>query len=107
MRALCGAIITAGALIALGLTAIGFGIRFQDFRLIPDDAEARKGIFYGTPSLMICLVTSVAATVIGLTISFLGLAFHQERRYRELHPEYTPPTEPRTPAGVGTGRVSV
>jgi len=29
MRALCGAIIAAGALIGLGLTALGFGIRFQ------------------------------------------------------------------------------
>ena len=28
MRALCGAIITAGALIGLGLTAMGFGQRY-------------------------------------------------------------------------------
>ena len=34
MRALCGAIITAGALIGLGLTAIGLGQRYQTF---PED----------------------------------------------------------------------
>ena len=28
MRALCGAIITAGALIGLGLTALGYGLRY-------------------------------------------------------------------------------
>ena len=85
MRALCGAIITAGALIALGLTAVGFGIRFQHLGKIP---ENDAGIFYATPSLMICLWTSVVATLIGLGIAFVGLAFHQERRYREAHMEY-------------------
>jgi hypothetical protein len=101
MRAICGAIITAGALIALGLTAIGFGIRFQNFGAIPSGDEA-KGVFYATPSLMICLWLSVAATFVGLAISFLGLAFHQERRYREAHPW---PNESRAPAGAS--RVSV
>jgi ABC-type spermidine/putrescine transport system permease subunit I len=104
MRAICGAIITAGALIGLGLTAIGFGLRFQNFGLIPSD-ETAKGVFYATPSLMICLVTTVAATVVGLAVAFLGLAFHHERRYREVHGEVGHPAEGRTP--VGTSRVSV
>jgi hypothetical protein len=96
MRAICGAIIAAGALIGLGLTAVGFGIRFQNFgKIPPDDA----GVFYATPSLMICLVTSVVGALIGLAIAFLGLAFHHERRYRELSPEYRS-EEARLPAGT-------
>lgn len=31
MRALCGAIISAGALVGLGLTALGYGLRYQSF----------------------------------------------------------------------------
>jgi hypothetical protein len=82
MRALCGSIITAGALIGLGLTALAFGTRFQSI----GDRHAEgpfQGVFYGAPSLMIVLVTLLAAVIIGLGIAFVGLAFHHERRYRE------------------------
>ena len=100
MRAICGAIIAAGALIGLGLTAIGFGIRFQHFGEIPN-----KDVFYATPSLMVCLWTLVAGTLVGLGIAFVGLAYHQERRYRESHPEWRPEGEPRAP--MASGRVGV
>jgi len=103
MRAICGAIIAAGAFIGLGLTAIGFGIRFERFDLIPDPKPS--GIYYATPSLMICLWTSVAGALIGLTIAFIGLAFHQERRYYELHPEETPAGTRTSHAPVGAGRL--
>jgi hypothetical protein len=104
MRALCGAIITAGALIGLGLTAIGFGIRFQRFERMPDN-ERQFNVFYASPSLMTCLVVCVAAVAIGLAIAFLGLAFHHHRRHREIHGEPAHTAEGRVP--VGTSRVSV
>jgi putative Mn2+ efflux pump MntP len=82
MRALCGAIITAGALIGLGLTAVGVGLRFQgvDVTLINENTEQ----LYGASSLMIALVTLLLALIVGLGVTFLGLAFHHHRRYHEL-----------------------
>src|SRR5439155_20818630 len=103
MRALCGAIITAGALISLGLTAVGFGIRFQTQGLIPDPKPS--GVFYGSTSLMICLVIGVAAAIVGLAIAFVGLAFHHERRYRESQLGLSRESEART--AVSPGRVSI
>ena len=53
MRALCGAIITAGALIGLGLTAFGIGTRYQG--LHQQDPQGNQygfhGVFHGDPSL--------------------------------------------------------
>lgn len=79
MRALCGSIIAAGALIGLGLTALGFGTRFQS---IPDKhvEGTFQGVFYGAPSLMLILVTLLCAVIIGLGVAFVGLAYHHERR---------------------------
>ena len=39
MRALCGAIITAGALLGLGLTAIGFGTRYAGTTVFNTDTK--------------------------------------------------------------------
>jgi hypothetical protein len=85
MRALCGAIIAAGAFLGLGLTAIGIGTRYQAVRAGADD---------GTPilvrlsqmdrPLMFILVFLTAAAVIGLGIAFVGLAYHHLRRDREF-----------------------
>ena len=84
MRALCGAIIVAGALIGLGLTALGFGIRFQAAGLTdhPDTHAV-----WGATSMTICLVVLLVGVLIGITTAFLGLMFHHERRYRELNHE--------------------
>jgi uncharacterized membrane protein YidH (DUF202 family) len=79
MRALAGAIITAGALIGLGLTALGFGIRFQ-----PMLAAEHDGHVYGIPSMATILIVLLLAVIIGLGISFLGLAFHHARRHHEM-----------------------
>ncbi len=79
MRALAGAIITAGAMIGLGLTAIGFGIRFA-----PLLKEEHDGHIYGVPTMATILVILVLAVLIGLGISFLGLAFHHARRHHEM-----------------------
>ena len=81
MRALCGAIVAAGALIGLGLTAVGYGLRFQTFGptvLHPDSHQ-----LYGIPTLALVLVLLIIGMVIGITIAFIGLFYHHERRFRE------------------------
>jgi hypothetical protein len=85
MRALCGSIITAGALVGLGLTALAFGIRFQAITERHADGTF-QGVYFGVPSMMFILVILAAALLTGLGIAFVGLAFHHERRFREaLH----------------------
>ncbi len=81
MRALCGAIITAGALIGLGLTALGYGLRFQGFG--QELVNPNTNRLYGAPSLEIILVVLLLAVLVGLGVAFVGLAFHHERRHRE------------------------
>ena len=81
MRALCGAIISAGALIGLGLTALGYGLRYQSFG--PAALNEKTGQLYGIPSLVLILVVLLAGLLIGVTVAFAGLAFHHERRHRE------------------------
>jgi hypothetical protein len=83
MRALCGAIITAGALIGLGLTALGFGVRFQGMDKINPDTKAQ----IGATSLTVLLAILFASLLIGLGIAFVGLMFHHARRERERHHE--------------------
>jgi len=90
MRALCGAIIAAGSLIGLGLTALGFGIRFQGvlqsrgMLTVPKDEQ-----LVGIPSLEICMVVLLIGVVVGLCVAFLGLMYHHERRHFELHSQLT------------------
>jgi hypothetical protein len=78
MRALCGAIITAGAMIGLGLTALGFGIRFAN------STATHDGQLYGIPTMVTILVVLLLTVLIGLGIAFLGLMFHHMRRHHEL-----------------------
>ena len=82
MRAICGAIITAGALVGLGLTALGMGVRYQSFG--PELKHPNSDQFYGSPSLTLILVVLLVSLVVGLGAAFLGLAYHHERRHREL-----------------------
>ena len=81
MRALCGAIITAGALIGLGLTAVGYGLRYQGFDATPNPATHQ---IYGAVSLAVIEVTLLISLVVGVGIAFLGLAFHHYRRHHEM-----------------------
>lgn len=114
MRALVGAIITAAALIGLGLTAQGLGTRYENFRIYKpvaqDAAKADSANLKTEPDfersyirfrdidgpLQLCLTTLLLATVIGLAITFVGLMYHHHRRYHEhlrLH------GQPSTPGG--------
>lgn len=81
MRALCGAIVTAGGLIGLGLAAIGYGLRFQAYG--PDVINPNSHQQYGLPTLVLILVVLLISLVVGLGIAFLGLAYHHERRFYE------------------------
>lgn len=76
MRALSGAIITAAALIALGLTAEGIGNRYHA------DSSPVK-IHEMDNGLILCLSLAVMAMLIGLGITFVGLMYHHHRRYHE------------------------
>jgi hypothetical protein len=79
MRPLCGAIVAAGALIGLGLTAIGIGMRYQGMR----ELNERTQVHIGATSLMAVLFMVAAGLVVGLGIAFIGLAYHHEKRERE------------------------
>ena len=82
MRALCGAIITAGALIGLGLIAIGLGIRYQD---VPYNAAADAYVHFKQldTALAVAFVAAILTLLVGLATAFVGLAYHHERRHRE------------------------
>jgi hypothetical protein len=85
MRALCGSIITAGALIGLGLSALGVGTRYQN--LVARDPAAvtyLKWVQLDTP-MMLIIVVLLATLLVGLATAFLGLAYHHERRHFERH----------------------
>jgi hypothetical protein len=85
MRALCGAIITAGALIGLGLTALGIGTRYQGFARFEESLENHFVKFKELDTaLILCVVVLLCMTVIGLGISFMGLAYHHHRRLHEM-----------------------
>jgi multisubunit Na+/H+ antiporter MnhC subunit len=82
MRALCGAIITAAALVGLGLTAIGIGTRYQTS--LPSSDAVPLPLHQMDRPLVFALVFLTAMAVIGLGIAFLGLAYHHHRRVHEM-----------------------
>jgi hypothetical protein len=85
MRALCGAVIAAGALIGLGLTAVGIGMRYAAYATHDYKAEVPFVEFkrLDTP-LMLVLIAALIALAIGLGIAFLGLMYHHRHRHHEL-----------------------
>jgi hypothetical protein len=85
MRALCGAIITAGALLGLGLTAIGFGTRYHSTveDKGADGQVIQLHLYQMDRPLVFILVLLTCMALIGLGISFFGLAYHHHRRYHE------------------------
>ena len=87
MRALCGAIITAGALIGLGLTAMGLGNRYQTFPYHDVEGKVQWVLFKNLDtSLMVILIALLISLGIGMGVAFVGLAYHHHRRHHEwLH----------------------
>jgi hypothetical protein len=83
MRALCGAIITAGALIGLGLAAIGLGQRYQSYPSNPEGTFQWVNFKNLDTSLLIILVALLASLAIGMAVAFIGLAYHHHRRHHE------------------------
>ena len=85
MRALCGAIIAAGALIGLGLTAIGIGQRYAMEHAFSSDGEpVLVKLSKMDRPLIFILVFMTSVAVIGLAITIAGLAYHHHRRDREF-----------------------
>ena len=101
MRALCGAIITAGALIGLGLTAIAFGTRYGQTVGLERNATGeitQLHLYQMDKPLVFVLIFLTATALVGLAVSFLGLAYHHHRRHHEmLHFDRLHPTAPAVP----------
>jgi hypothetical protein len=114
MRALCGAIITAGAVLGLGLAAQAFAPRYLALRdsqvdpakhptLTEQELDERgkrlRARFHEVDAPMLYIVVFLSAVaVIGLGIAVLGLAYHQQRRhYEHLREEQRLAAQQRTP----------
>jgi len=103
MRALCGAIITAGALIGLGLATMGIGYRYYMFPYLDQDGNPQRVMFWRLdPALLVAILALLICVAIGLGITFVGLAYHHHRRLHEMmlrhearRPGPPPPAEPR------------
>ena len=84
MRALCGAIIAAGAFIGLGMTAIGIGARYHREYAVTDKGEPiLVKLSQMDRPLIFILVFLTAMAIIGLGIAILGLVYHHMRRERD------------------------
>jgi hypothetical protein len=86
MRALCGAIISAGALIGLGLFSVGIGYRYSTFPYhdLQNGEVQWVHLKYLETSLLVALVALLIVLAIGLGIAFVGLAYHHHRRHMEM-----------------------
>ena len=86
MRPLCGAIIVAGALIGLGLTAIGFGTRYHTSleNLDKDGKPILLHLSQMDKPLVFIMVFLSSMAVIGLGIAIVGLSYHHHKRTVEL-----------------------
>src|ERR1022692_137762 len=88
MRPLCGAIITAGALIGLGLFSMGYGTRYSGYIERNEkgnfETEYLVKLSHMDTPLIILMVLLVATLVIGLAIAFVGLAYHHHKRHLEF-----------------------
>ena len=99
MRALCGAIISAGALVGLGLVCVGMGIRYENVNYHDANGTTVEYVKFGQmdTALTMAFVVLIIALLVGLGIAFVGLAYHHHRRGWEMHrahgglPGATPP----------------
>ena len=96
MRALCGAIIAAGAMIGLGLTCIGIGHRYSAYPYLDPQGNAQFVEFkHLDTALMFGVVALGIALLIGLGIAFAGLAYHHHRRHHEMFGTHAKPNQPQ------------
>jgi hypothetical protein len=87
MRALCGAIIAAGALIGLGFAAVGVGTRYAWYHNTPPvtTGDIPYVKFTQMDSTLIgIIVLLVIAAGVGIVLAFIGLAYHHHRRHHEM-----------------------
>ena len=86
MRPLCGAIIVAGALIGLGLTAIGFGTRYHTSleNVDKDGNPILLHLYQMDKPLVFIMVFLMAVAIFGLGMAILGLSYHHHKRTLEL-----------------------
>ena len=70
-------------MIGLGLTALGYGLRYGGPAFGPETINPSTHMLWGSSSLMVILIVLLIALLIGLGTAFLGLAFHHYRRYQE------------------------
>jgi hypothetical protein len=97
MRALCGAIISAGALMGLGLAAIGVGTRYAKFDYFNAKNEPQWVEFKQMDVALIGIIVLLICTLlVGLAIAILGLAYHHHRRHLEHLHRTSPPHETGT-----------
>jgi hypothetical protein len=96
MRALCGAVIAAGALIGLGLTAMGIGTRYQMEHAAANGQPLLVHLSQMDRPLVFILVFLTSVAVVGLGVTFVGLAYHHHRRDREFHLEKSRAASGRT-----------
>jgi hypothetical protein len=87
MRPLCGAIIAAGAVIGLGLTAIGFGSRYHTSleNVDKDGNPILLHLYQMDKPLVFIMIFLTSVAVIGLGIAFVGLSYHHHKRLHEMH----------------------
>ncbi|MFL5243056.1 MAG: hypothetical protein ACJ8FY_13190 [Gemmataceae bacterium] len=122
MRALCGAIITAGALIGLGFTALGIGTRYSpmlmqdpsDHSLLHRDRAGHivaagdsnsvgaMGLYLGEMDrgLTVILIVLLIGLLIGLATTFIGLMYHHYRRHHEFLRNHAGQTGPGVHSSV-------
>ena len=80
MRALCASIIATGALVGLGLAALGLGTRYQGVAPSVEGYIRWKQL---DMPMMLILVILISTLLSALAATFLGLAYHHERRHFE------------------------
>jgi hypothetical protein len=100
MRALVGAIIAAGAMLGLGLTALGIGTRYSGFSQGFGQRDSATHQVVRIPfgeldtSFQLALVVLMLMVGVGLVTAFIGLAFHHHRRHIELFGHHGPSVAP-------------
>ena len=78
MRALSGAIIAAASLVGLGLVGMGMGFRYAH--------SSEQWLHFkqmDNPFIYLTVLLTITL-IIGLAVTFIGLAFHHQRRHHEM-----------------------